>query len=143
VYTGRFYSFSENKEQPQTRTQKMKQNTVIHILLGAAVLPAIASLYLLLARPGQPALSPSHWILFGGVAFTLVLAAFLPSVVRRLRGLPPQPISAPDVRFSIALAAVVCPLAFFAVWTFGPFGSFVIMLVPIAFFLRSPLLKHK
>jgi hypothetical protein len=51
-----------------------------------------------------------------------------------------------DIKFSIAVALVLCPLAFFAVWEFGPFGSFVIVLAPIAFILRSHhrhLFKHK
>jgi hypothetical protein len=125
---------------------KMKPNTVIHTLLGTAVLTAVVLLYVLLARPSQPALSPQHWLLFGGGSLALVLAAFLPTVVRRLRGFPPEPVSAADVRFSIALAAAVCPLVFFAVWGFGPFGSFLILLVPLASILRSSrrgLLKHR
>jgi hypothetical protein len=121
----------------------MKQNTVIHLLLGAAVLPAIGLLYLLLAHHGQAGLSPSGWALFAALSLMLILAAFAPSLVRRLRGLPaPQPLSPSDVRFSIALVAVLCPLTFFAVWAFGPFGSFVIMLVPIAFIVRQSLLAQ-
>lgn len=44
-----------------------------------------------------------------------------------------------DRGLALAGAAVLCPLAFFAVWEFGPFGSFVIVLVPIVFMIRSPL----
>jgi hypothetical protein len=114
----------------------MNHNKIIHILLGAAVLIALPLIYLGLLGPGQRTLSPSQWLLFGGVAFALVLGAFLPSIVRRVRGLPPEPVSASDLRFVIALIVVLCPLAFFAVWTFGAFGSLVIMLAPIAFMIR-------
>ena len=116
----------------------MNYNKVIYILLGAAVLLAFPLIYLLLIRPGQTTLSPSQWLLLGCVALALVLAAFLPTVVRRLRGLPPHQISPSDIRFFIAVTAVLCPLAFFAVWALGPFGSFVIMLVPLAFAFRFP-----
>jgi hypothetical protein len=120
-------------------TETMRQNTVIHILLGVAVLPAIALFYLLLAPPDQSGLSSSQWVLFAGFAIALMLAAFAPSVLRRLRGLPsPQPLSPSDIRFTIAVATILCTLAFFAVLAFGPFGSLVIMLVPISFHLRFP-----
>lgn len=114
----------------------MNYNKVIHILLGAAVLLAFPLIYLLLLRPGEPTLPPSQWLLLGGGVSALVIGAFLPSIVRRIRGLPPEPASASDLQFVIAVAAVGCPLAFFAVWTFGPFGSFVIMLAPIACLIR-------
>ena len=110
---------------------------VLHILLLAAVLLVFPLLYLLLLRTGHPILSPSQWLLFAGVALAVALAAFLPGMVGRSRGLSPQPISPSDIRFSIVVAIVLCPLAFFAVLAFGPFGSFVIMLVPIAFIVRS------
>lgn len=113
-------------------------NKPIHILLGVAVALAFPFIYLLLLRPGQPTLSPWQWLLFGGVALALALAAFLPSILRRFHGLPPHPVSPSDLRFTVALLAVLCPLAFFAVWMFGAFGSFVIMLVPIAFMIRAP-----
>ena len=122
----------------QGKHMKMKQNTVIHILLGVAILPAIACLYLILARPGRPMLSPSGWIWFGSAALALILAAFGPSLLRRMRGLPPpQPLSPSDIRFSMVLVVVLCPLTFFAVWTCGPFGSLAIMLAPIALILRA------
>jgi hypothetical protein len=77
--------------------------------------------------------------LFAAFAFALTLAAFAPTVLRRVRGLPPPPpLSPSDIRFSIAVALAVSALAFFAVRTQGPFGSFVIMLVPIAFIFRFP-----
>jgi len=117
-------------------------NKVIHILLGAAVVLAFPLIYLLLLPPGQPTLSPSQWLVFGGVALALVFGAFLPGIVRRVRGLPPEPVSASDLRFVIAVAAILCPLTFFAVWTFGAFGSLVIMLGPIAFAIRYPRRSH-
>jgi hypothetical protein len=113
-------------------------NKFIHILLGAAVLLAFPLIYLVLLRPGQSTLSPSQWLLFGGATLALALTAFLPSIMRRLRGSPPQAVVTSDLRFMFALVAVLCPLAFFAVWIFGAFGSLVIILVPIAFALRTP-----
>src|SRR3954471_23807350 len=103
-------------------------NKVIHILLGVAVVLAFPIIYLLLLRPGQPTLSPLQWLLFGSMASALALGAFLPSILRQVRGLPQQPVSASHLRFSIVLAGLLCPLAFFAVWTFGPLGSLVICL---------------
>jgi len=47
-------------------------------------------------------------------------------------------LSSSDLKFALLVAAVLCPLAFLAVWAFGPFGSFVIILAPIAFIVRSP-----
>ena len=41
-------------------------------------------------------------------------------------------------RFAIAVTSVLCPLAFFAVWEWGAYGTLVVMLVPIAFMLRYP-----
>jgi hypothetical protein len=113
-------------------------NKATHILLRVAVVLAFPFIYLLLLRPGQPTLSPLQWLLFGSVAFALAVGSFLPSILRQVRGLPPQPVSASVLRFSIALAGVLCPLAFFAVWTFGPLGSLVICLVPLAFAFRFP-----
>ena len=96
----------------------MKQNTVIHILLGAAVLTGIALLCLLLAPPDQSGLSPSQWVLFAAIALVLVLAAFAPSLVRRLRGMPqPQPLSASDISFCILVTVAGCALAFFGVFS--------------------------
>jgi hypothetical protein len=94
---------------------KPTQNTVIHGLLGAAVLIAVVLLYLILSPTpnGQLMLSPSGWIVFGGAALALVLAAFLPSLVRRWRGLPPPQVLSPsDIRFCIMVVVVGCALAF-------------------------------
>jgi hypothetical protein len=118
----------------------MNYNKVIYILLGAAALLAFPLIYLGLHGRGQPPLSPSQWLLFGGLAFPVVLAAILPIIihrVRRARGLPPEHVSASDLRFTIALMAVLCPLTFFAVWMFGAFGSLLIMVVPFAFMIRA------
>jgi hypothetical protein len=118
----------------------MNYNKVIYILLGAGVLLAFPLIYLGLLHPGQATLSPSQWLWFGGLALPVVLAAVLPMIihrVRRARGLPPEQVSASDLRFTIALIAVLCPLAFFAVLMFGAFGSLVIMLAPMAFIIRS------
>jgi hypothetical protein len=115
----------------------MKQNTVFHILLGVAVLLAIALVYLGLATSDQSGLSSSQWVLFAAVALAGMLATFAPSVLRRLRGLPPpQPMPPSVIRFSIAVVAILCPLTCFAVWEWPAFGSLVIILVPIAFILR-------
>lgn len=115
-------------------------------LIGTILLLTFSLIHLLMLRPGEPKLSDAEWVWFGGAALALVLAAVLPSVARRLRGLPPHPVSPSYIKFSVTVAVVLSPLAFFAVREFGPFGSFVIMLVPIAFILRSPhrsLLKRK
>jgi hypothetical protein len=117
-------------------------NKIIHLLLGAAVLLAFPLIYLALLRPGHATLSPSQWLLFASLAVALVLGAFLPSFVRRVRGLPQHPVSSSDLRFTIALSLVLCPLAFFAVWMFGAYGSLVIMLAPIAFAFRNPRLSQ-
>ena len=123
-----------------TPINTMNYNKVIYVLLGAAVLLAFPLIYLGLHRSGQAMLSPSQWLLFGGLALPVVLAALLPIIihrVRRTRGLPPEHLSASDLRFTIALIAVLCPLTFFAVWMFPVFGSLVIMVVPIAFVIRA------
>ena len=117
----------------------MKQNTVIHIVLGVAVLPAIALLYLLLAHDGQSGLSPSRWLLFAAFSLFLIVAAFAPSLVRRLRGLPaPQPLSPSDIRVCILVTVVGCALAFYGVfsgmWWLMMLG---IMLAPLSFMFRS------
>lgn len=109
----------------------------IHILLGVAVLLALPLIYLVLLRPGQPMFPPSQWLVFAGAALALLLAAFLPGVVRRVRGMPPQAVSPSDLRFGLAVAAVLCPLAFLAVWVMGPFGAFIIVLAPVALIIRS------
>jgi hypothetical protein len=118
----------------------MKQNTVIHILLGVAVLPAIALFYLLLAPPDQSGLSSWQWVLFAAFALALMLAAFAPTVLRRLQGLPPpQPLSPSDISFCILVAVVGCALALLGVhsgmWWMMVLG---IMLAPLSFMFRSP-----
>jgi hypothetical protein len=124
----------------------MNYNKVIYFLLGAAVLVAFPLIYLGLLRSGQTMLSPSQWRLFGGLALPVVVfAAILPIIihrVRRARGLPPEHVSASDLRFTIALIAVLCPLTFFAVWIFPVFGSLVIMVVPFAFIIRAQLRRQ-
>ena len=110
-------------------------NKVIHILLGAAVLLAITLIYFVLLRPGQATLSHSQWLLFGGASLALVLVAFLPSIVRRIRGLPPQPVPPSDLRFAIILVAVICSL----MPLLGEFGYLLIMVVPFAFIIRGQL----
>lgn len=115
------------------------QNTVIHGLLAAAVLLAVLLLYLVLAHHGQAALPPSGWILFGGIALALVLAAFLPSLVRWWRGLPPPPSLSPaDIRWAILVTLAGCTLAFFGVFfEMWWLMAFAIMLPPLSFIRRS------
>jgi len=117
----------------------MKQNTVIHILLGVAVLLGIALLYLVLGLCSQTRLSPWEWILLGGVALALVLATFLPSVVGRLRGLPPPPpLSRSDIGSCIMVTVVGCALAvvggFSGMWWLSTLG---ITLPPLWFMFRG------
>lgn len=112
-------------------------NKVIHILFGAAVLLALSLIYFLLLPHGQATLSPSQWLLFGEGALPLVLAAFLPSIVRRFRGLPPPQVSPSDLRFTIVLIAILCPLIFLFGTLFGQFGFLLIIVVPIAFAIRA------
>jgi hypothetical protein len=116
----------------------MKQYPAIHILLGGVFVLAITLFYLLLAPSDRSGLYPWQWVLFAAFTAALMLAVFGPSVMRRRRGLPPQPLPPSDIRFSLAVAAVLCPLAFFAIVVWGPFGSLVIMLAPIAFIFRYP-----
>ncbi len=118
---------------------KPTQNTVIHVLLGAAVLTAIALLYLGLARLGQTNLSPWKWTVFGGAALALVLAAFVPSLLRRWRGLPPpQPLSRSDIGFLVMVAIVAQALAmvgvFSEMWWLMAVG---IGLAPLSFMFRG------
>jgi hypothetical protein len=115
------------------------QNTVIHGLLGATVLLGILLLYLILAHPSQMTLPLSRWILFGGIALALGLAAFLPSLLRRWRGLPPpQPLSPADIRLTIMVTLVGCALAFlgvfFEMWWLM---TLAIMLPPLSFLGRN------
>jgi hypothetical protein len=113
------------------------QNTILTILLGVAVLLAIGLFYL--GFSDQSGLSASQWAWFAAFTLTLPLVVFAPIVLGQWRGTPPAPpLSQPDIRFYIAVVAVLCPLAFFAVWEWGAYGTFVIMLVPMAFILRSP-----
>lgn len=115
------------------------QNTVIHGLLAVAVLLALLLLYLVLAHHGQPALPPSGWILFVGIALVLALAAFLPSLLRRWRGLPPPPpLSPADIRLTIMVTLAGCALAFFGVFfEMWWLMAFAIMLPPLSFLRRS------
>ncbi len=120
----------------------MNSKKVIYFLLSAAALLAFPLIYLLMNGRGQPPLSPSRWLLFGTLAFPVVLAAILPMLifrVRRARGLPPLQLSASDLRFTILLIAVLCPLTFLVVSLFPGFGSLVILLVPFAFIIRGQL----
>ena len=48
-----------------------------------------------------------------------------------------------DTRFAVAVAAVLCPLTFFAVWEWGAFGSLLILLVPIAFIFRRRSVQNR
>ena len=133
----------------------MNYNKVIYILIGAAALLAFPLIYLILIPRspttlspsvgevllprGQTMLSPSHWLVFGALALLVVLAAVSPIIVhrvRRARGLPPEHVSASDLRFTLILIAVLCPLAFFAVTMFEAYGTLVIMLAPIACMIR-------
>ena len=120
----------------------MNYKKVIYIFLGAAALLAVPLIYLLLHGRGQPPLSPSRWLFFGSVAFPMALAAILPTIflgVRRARGLPPQHLSASDLRFTIILISVLCPLTFFAVSMFPAFGFLIIIVAPFAFIIRGQL----
>jgi hypothetical protein len=119
---------------------KPTQNTIIHALLGAAVLLAIALLYLLLVHNAQANnLSPVEWTVFGGAALALGLAAFVPSLLRRSRGLPAAPLlSRSDIGFCIMVALVGCVLAvvgvFSEMWWLMTLG---IMLAPMSFMFRG------
>jgi predicted metal-binding membrane protein len=124
----------------EQRHTNMKQNTVIHILLGVAVLSAIALLYVLLARHGQSGLSPSGWLFFAALCLFLIVAAFAPSLVRRWRGLPgPEPLSPSDIGVYILVTAASCALAFFGVFSGMWWMMFLgFMLPPLWFMFRRP-----
>ena len=118
----------------------MNYNKVIYIIIGAAALLALPLIYLVLSPLGQTTLSPSQWLVFGGLALPVVLAALIPMIVHRVRqarGLPPEHVSAADLRFMIIVIAILCPLAAFAAMTFGAFGALVMMLAPVATIIRS------
>ncbi len=118
---------------------KPTQNTIIHILLGVAVLTAFALFYLLLAPPDQSGLSSPQWVLFAAFTLVLVLGAFGRSFLHRLRGLPPpKPLLPAEITYCILVTVIVCPLSILAILVCGPLGSVVIMLVPIAFILGPP-----
>lgn len=113
----------------------MKQNTALSILTGAAFLVALSLLYVLLAPLGRSMHSPVGWMAFGSIAMLLVVAVFAPMMAHRRRGASaPTPLTPADIRFTIALLVVVCPLVF---WAGGAYGSLVILLVPIAFLVRQ------
>ena len=93
-------------------------NKAIHILLGALVLLAITLIYFLLLRDGQTPLAPSQWLVLAGAALALVLGAFLPSVVRRVRGLPQEPMLPSDAKQALRQALkpnIILTLCFLAV----------------------------
>lgn len=118
---------------------KPTQNTIIHVLLGAGFLAAIALLYQLL-QPSQRDRSPLEWVIFGCVALGLVAAVFAPSLVRRWRHQPPPPpLSASDIRRLVMVTLVGCALAVFGVasgmWWLTILG---IMLAPLYFMPRGP-----
>jgi len=80
-------------------------------------------------------LPPSGWILFGGIALVLVSAVFLPSLVRRWRGLPrPQPLSYVDIRLAIMITLAGCALAVFGVFSeMWWLMAFAILFAPLSF----------
>lgn len=112
-------------------------NKILPILAAAFVVGA-ALLYFLIAVQGQTGLTPGQWALFGGIVLVLGAGVFLPIVLRRGQTGAEHSVSRADLRFAIIVAAVLCPLAFAAVWMFGPMGSMVITLAPLAFIIRSP-----
>jgi len=117
----------------------MNYNKVIYILLGAGVLLAFPLIYLVLFPPGQTTPSPSQWLWFAGLALPVALTGILPVIihrVRRARGLPHQ-VSASDLRFTLILIAVLCPLVCVAEFTFGAYGSLLMMVIPAAFAIRA------
>ena len=114
----------------------------IHLTLGAAVLLAMALLYVLLVHDGQPRLSPrlslSGWAVFGAAALALVLMAWAPGLLRGWRGLsPPQTLSRSDTNFYIMVAVAGCALAvagvFSGMWWLMVLG---IMLAPLSSMFR-------
>lgn len=123
---------------------KLTQNAIIHVLLGAVVLLAIALFYRTLAHYGRTKLGPLEWAVFGGAALALVLATFGPSLVRRWRRLPPpQPLSRSDIGFCIMVTLVGCAFTS-AGGLYGMSWLIVvgIMLVPFSFILRTYLRQH-
>lgn len=118
----------------------MTQNTIVHILLGAAFLPAIVSLYLLLAPNGEPEQLLTWRVFFAVLSLFLIVAALTPSAVHRLRGLAaPQPLPPSDVRFLVQVTVLVCILVFvgvqLAMWWMVTLGF---MLPTLSFLFRSP-----
>jgi hypothetical protein len=122
------------------RHANTKQSTAIHILLGVAILPAIALFYVLLARHGRSGLSPWGWLLFAAFCLLLIVGAFAPSLARRWRGLPaPGPLSPSEVGAYILVAVASCLLAFYGVSS-GMWWMMVLafMLPSLWFMFRRP-----
>ena len=119
----------------------MNYNKVIYVILGVACLVGFALIYVLLIDRGQQTLLPSQWRIFAAFGLPVFLASVLPIVIYRVRrtpGSPPEGQSDSDLRFMLTLIAVLGPLTFLAVWMIPVFGSLVIMVVPIAYAIRSP-----
>lgn len=123
------------------RERYVKQNTVIHILLGVAVLVAITLLFFLLPYPKQL----WQWILYVAIFFCLIAAAFSPSLINRWRKVPePSSLSPADISFCILVTLAGCSLAFYGVllnmWWLMTAG---IMLPPLSFMFRNPRIKRE
>src|ERR1041385_10307 len=109
-------------------------NKALNILVGALITIGVALGFSGLATPTQSSLSILQWSLLA--ALLLLLAIGLPIMRRSIRASQSTP-SLTDLKFALIVAVVLCPAPFFAVWTFGAFGSLVICLVPVAFIFRS------
>jgi hypothetical protein len=123
---------------------KLTQNIIIHVVLGVAVASAMTLLYLLLARRGQSQLAPAQWAVFGGAALAIVLAAFVPGLVRRRRRLPPTPpLSPSDIGFCLMVAlagSVLAVVGVFSEWWW--LMTLGIGLAPLALLLRFAPSQH-
>lgn len=114
-----------NRSRPSGRSyfgkdcnMKLTQNKVIHLLLGVFVLTTIGLLYMLLLPHGLQTLAPSMWAIFGMGSFALILAAFLPSIIRYRRGLPaPKPMNRREMGIYICITLIGCILSFYGVFS--------------------------
>ncbi len=117
---------------------KLTQYKVIHILLALAILPGIILAYLLLTPSGHPGMPSSGWTFFCVGAGALIVAAFLPSWLRKRAGNPPPPpMSRAAIGYLVMVTIVGIFLTLFGTMS-GMSGLVVlgIMLAPLSFIFR-------
>ena len=115
---------------------KLTRTTTIHLLLGLAVLLAVALLYALVAGDAQPTLSPLDWLVFDA-ALGLVLLALALAFLRRRGSASRQVLCGADTGHYRIVGLLGCALAVAGVvsgtWWLMVLG---IVLAPLFFLFR-------